>query len=315
MELRYHIPDFVKHFRLNLTLAEIMKRSPQAFNEGTRIGSVYGAFPNMLWNGGRFFGGTVDPRILREILNQFNKRGIPCRFTLSNPLIKAEHIADPYCNAVLQMADNGLNEVIVCSPMLEGHIRDKFPDMPITSSTCKQIENTDELIDELEKDYALVVLDYNFNNNFEVLEKLPHKEKAELLINPCCHPHCKRRGEHYRSIGRSQIACTEKIKHNAAIKAKTGNAPPFEYSPEPFECECMLKTIYQTVDSPVHISPDAIREKYAPMGYRNFKIEGRSVPDVNVLENYVYYMVKPEHRDEIRLDMLLMLTKDFKYFR
>ena len=50
------------------------------------------------------------------------------------------------------------------------------------------------------------------------------------------------------------------------------------------------------------------------MGYENFKIEGRSVPDVNVLENYVYYMIKPEYRDEARLDMLLMLTKDIRYF-
>ena len=166
----------------------------------------------------------------------------------------------------------------------------------------------------MEKDYSLVVLDYNFNNNFDVLEKLPHKEKAELLINPCCTPACKRRGDHYkflgeqqikRSIGRSQIACTQHM------MKRTGTP----YIPEPFECQCMKRTLYQTVDSPLHISPDAIYNKYVPMGYGNFKIEGRSVPDVNILENYIYYMVKPEHRDKVRLDILLMLTKDFKYFK
>lgn len=198
-----------------------------------------------------------------------------------------------------------MNEAIVFSPMLEDYIRDKFPDMPITSSTCKQIEDFDELSAEMEKDYSLVVLDYNFNNNFDVLEKLPHKEKAELLINPCCTPACKRRGDHYRSIGRSQIACTQHM------MKRTGTP----YIPEPFECQCMKRTLYQTVDSPLHISPDAIYNKYVPMGYGNFKIEGRSVPDVNILENYIYYMVKPEHRDKVRLDILLMLTKDFKYFK
>ena len=198
-----------------------------------------------------------------------------------------------------------MNEAIVFSPMLEDYIRDKFPDMPITSSTCKQIEDFDELSAEMEKDYSLVVLDYNFNNNFDVLEKLPHKEKAELLINPCCTPACKRRGAHYRSIGRSQIACTQHM------MKRTGTP----YVPEPFECQCMKRTLYQTVDSPLHISPDAIYNKYVPMGYGNFKIEGRSVPDVNILENYIYYMVKPEHRDEVRLDILLMLTKDFRYFK
>lgn len=305
MDIKYHIPDFMRHFRLNLTLAEYMKRNPQAFYENVRIGSVYGTFPSMMWNGGRFLQGSCDPRIMREILNQFNQRGIPVRFTLTNPMLRHEHLNDPLCNAILKAADNGLNEVIVFSPMLEDYIRDKFPDMPITSSTCKQIEDYEELCTEMDKDYSLVVLDYNFNNNFEMLEGLPHKEKAELLINPCCHPHCKRRGEHYRSIGRSQIACTEHM-------MKRTNTP---YYPEPFECECMAKTLYQTVNSPVHISPEAIYEKYVPMGYSNFKIEGRSVPDVNILENYIYYMVKPEHKNEVRLDILLMLTKDFKYFK
>lgn len=302
MEIKFHIPDFVNHFRLNLTLAEYMKRSPQAFRDNVKIGSVYGIFPSMLWNGGRFFMGECDPRIMREIINQLNSRGIPIRFTLTNPLIKMEHLSDPLCNAVLKAADNGLNEAIVFSPLLEDYIRENFPDMPITSSTCKQIEDYDELCAEMEKDYSLVVLDYNFNNDFEVLEKLPHKEKAELLINPCCTPHCTRRGDHYRYIGQSQIDLIEHMKKG------------MRYTHEPYCCACMNKTLYQSVDSPVHISPEDIYEKYVPMGFCNFKIEGRSVPDVNLLENYVYYMVKPEHRDEARLDMLLMLTKQKKYF-
>ncbi|MCI7767505.1 MAG: hypothetical protein MSJ26_05945 [Oscillospiraceae bacterium] len=304
MEIKFHLPDFMRHFRLNLTLIEYMRKYPHKFREGVKIGSVYGSFPNMTWNGGRYLQGQCDPRILQEIMKQLNQRGIPCRFTLTNPVLTPEQLSDPLCNAVLKAADNGLNEAIVFSPMLEDYIREHFPSMPITSSTCKQIEDYDELCAELEKDYSLVVLDYNFNNNFEVLEKLPHKEKAELLINPCCEPACKRRAEHYRSIGRSQIALTEHM------MKRTGEP----YSPEPFQCQCMLKTLYQTVDSPLHISPEALYEKYVPMGYSNFKIEGRSVPDVNVLENYVYYMAKPEFKDEVRLDILLKLTREKKYF-
>ncbi|MGN0637483.1 MAG: hypothetical protein ACI4J0_03845 [Huintestinicola sp.] len=304
MEIKFHLPDFMRHCRLNLTMAEYMKRNPHKFREGVKIGSVYGSFPNMLWNGGRYFQGNCDPRIPGEVIKQFNQRGIPCRFTLTNPLLTPQHLSDPLCNAILKAADNGMNEAIVFSPMLEDYIREHFPDMPITSSTCKQIEDFDELCTEMEKDYSLVVLDYNLNNDFELLGKLPHKEKAELLINACCDPGCKRRGEHYRSIGRSQIALTEHM------MKKTGTP----YTPEPFECPCMRKTLYQTVDSPLHISPEAIYEKYVPMGFTNFKIEGRSVPDVNVLENYVYYLAKPEYKDEVRLDILIMLTGKFKYF-
>ena len=87
MDIKFHLPDFVRHFRLNLTLAEYMSRFPDAFVDGVKIGSVYGCFPNMTWNGGRFIQGNMDPRIIREILSQFNKRGIPCRFTLTNPCL------------------------------------------------------------------------------------------------------------------------------------------------------------------------------------------------------------------------------------
>lgn len=304
MEAKFHLPGFMQHFRLNLTLAEYMKRHPDYFREGARIGSVYGAFPNMLWNGGRFMQGHNDPRIINEIFRQLNMRGIPCRLTLTNPLITYEHLSDPLCNKIMQMADNGMNEVIVFSPLLEDYIRDKYPNFRITSSTCKQIEDKDDLYAEMERDYSLIVLDYNWNNRFDVLEDLPHKEKAELLVNSCCTPHCKRRSDHYKAIGRSQIGLTKSI----AAKAES-------YAPEPFYCECMTKSLYQTTSSPLHISPEAIYEKYLPMGYSNFKIEGRTVPDVNILENCVYYMVKPEYRDEARLDMLIMLTKNIKYFQ
>ncbi|MBQ5317053.1 MAG: hypothetical protein J6I96_05825 [Oscillospiraceae bacterium] len=303
MEYRFHLPDFARHFKINIMMADHMKRAPETVAEGAVIGSVYGIFPNMIWNGGRFLQGQCDPRVIKEILTQFNRRGIPCRFTLTNPVLKKEHLSDPLCNSILKAADNGLNEAIVFSPMLEEHLRKNFPDMKLTSSTCKQIEDVGELEKELEKDYSLVVLDYNFNNDFEVLEKLPHREKAEILINPCCTPHCKRRGEHYRSIGRSQIKCAEYLVKNHRM-----------CDPEPFECECMLKNLYQTTGSPLHISPDAVYGRYADMGYRNFKIEGRSVPDINVLENYMYYMIRPEYRDEVRLEMLLRLTKEVKYF-
>ena len=44
-------------------------------------------------------------------------------------------------------------------------------------------------------------------------------------------------------------------------------------------------------------------DKYMELGFNNFKIEGRVLMGANVLESYVYYMVKPEHRDRIRLEL------------
>lgn len=306
MDINFHIPDFINHCKLNLLLLALMQKNPEYFRDDIKIASVFGAFPPSLWNGGRNTVGVVDDEIIKNVTKAFNSRGVPLRFTFTNPLIEEKHLGDPFCNKVMRMCDNGMNEVIVLSPILEEYIRKNYPSYKITSSTCKEIRNADELAAELEKDYHYVVLDYNWNNNFEFLETLPHKEKCELLINACCVPNCPRRGEHYRSIGETQIKYAEYMK-----------TPPMMRKPthfEDFKCPSMLRHIYQITDLPTHISPDAIVEKYVPMGFNQFKIEGRTVPDIALAENYIYYMVKPEYKDTARLELLGTLTQKTKYF-
>ena len=50
---------------------------------------------------------------------------------------------------------------------------------------------------------------------------------------------------------------------------------------------------------------------YMPMGFSNFKIEGRGLGSALVLEFLLYYMTKPEYqinvREEIYLDNMLDL--------
>ncbi len=303
MDIKYHIPDFVRHFKLNILLYETMKKHSEFFYDNVKIGSVYGTFPTSLWNGGRNFSGTVDENYIKVVLDQFNRRGIPCRFAFSNPLITEEHIYDEFCNRCLELADNGLNEVIVVSPVLEKYIREKYPRYKIISSTCKQLRDETSLNNELENDYSLVVLDYNWNNDYEKLEKIGFKDKCELLINPCCVPDCKRRKAHYDYIGEYQIELCKSMKN-----------PSIPFTMEEFKCEHMQKSFYQTTKWSTHISPEDIYNKYVPMGFSNFKIEGRPLPDIPVLESYMYYMAKPEYRDEARLYILSLLTKDYRYF-
>lgn len=307
-EIRYHIPDFLKHFSLNMLLLQTMQRRPEAFRDNTVIGSVYGVFPTAVWNGGRFFQGTCDERVIREVLRQFNSQGIPCRYTFTNPLLTEAHLSDPFCNRLMQLADNGLNEVIVASPLLEAYIRKKYPRFPIVSSTCKELTDPAALAQELEQDYQLVVLDYRHNNNWEVLSQITRPEKCEILVDACCDPDCARRGAHYACIGRSQIQYAEWAK-----SAKRGTAPP-QLEVQNFTCKNMELPLYATTGFRTHVTPEDIEARYVPAGFRNFKLEGRSLPDIDVLETYIYYLVKPEYRNEIRLELLLRLTRKHKYF-
>ena len=63
--------------------------------------------------------------------------------------------------------------------------------------------------------------------------------------------------------------------------------------------------------NPGFIGIEDICESYLPMGFSNFKIEGRGLGSAVVLEFLLYYMTKPEYRlkvrEEIYLDSMLDL--------
>ncbi len=300
MKVRFHLPDFAEHFRFNLVFTAMLKNCPQYFREGVEIASFYGVFPPSIWNGGRTIGGVCTEDFVKNVLHAFNSQGIPLRFTFTNPVLKEEHLEDPFCNMVMRLADNGLNEAIVNSPLLEQYIRTKYPNYKLTSSTCKRITDPDHAAKELEKDYHIVVLDYDFNNKFDILEKLPHKEKIEILANACCDPGCKMRSEHYNLIGEQMIAYNKHLKErpnepfnmNDYSKRNVGTV---------IKCNCRERTLFETQKLSTHVSPDAIWGKYAPMGFEQFKLEGRTASYMYLVECYMYYMVKPECRDEARM--------------
>lgn len=311
MRARFHLPDFTQHFMFNIVFYEMLNNRPELFREGVEIASVYGTFPPAIWNGGRFSAGKCEKSFIKQVIKEFNDRGIPLRFTFTNPILEKKHVHDEYCNMIMHLADNGLNEVIVASPILEEYIRKTYPNYKITSSTCKRITEPDKLYEEVDKDYHIVVIDYDLNNKFDILEKIPDKQKCELLVNACCNPGCRLRSDHYRMIGAESLAYAEQSKKSQ--KLITEFTLPEKYAQyvkeEITSCNCVNRSLYEVKGLSTHISPEAIWEKYIPMGFEQFKIEGRTIELFNLVEHYMYYMIKPECRDEARLLFLTRLKK------
>ena len=309
MRVRFHLPNFTNHLKFNLVFASMLKNAPHYFREGVEIASFYGSFPPSLWNGGRTIGGVTSLDFVKQAIKAANNAGIPLRFTFTNPMLKEEHLHDEFCNTVMKLADNGFNEVIVNSPLLEDYIRTTYPNYKLTSSTCKRITDVEKLKEELEKDYHIVVLDYDLNNKFDILEQLPHKEKIEILANACCEPGCKLRTTHYQLIGEQQILYNEHLKNHPNEPFIVGDYTDKNINTV-INCKCRERNFFEIKDLSTHVSPEAIWEKYVPMGYEQFKIEGRTASRLNVLENYMYYMIKPECRDEARFMFLYNLEKN-----
>ena len=47
----WHLPGICYFGLINHVLFDTMKKFPDKFNEGYKIGSVYGTFPGAIWNG------------------------------------------------------------------------------------------------------------------------------------------------------------------------------------------------------------------------------------------------------------------------
>ncbi len=289
-EIFWHLPGLCSFRLLNQILMNTMEAYPEKFRDGYRIGSVYGTIPGAIWNGGRtVLGSTTRPEIER-IVETYNSRGIPVRFTWTNSLIEEMHVRDTYCNMIMKVADNGMNQVLVNRPVLEEYIRKEYPGYRLISSTTKRILDVEEIRRETGKDYFLVVLDYDLNKDEKVLKDLePVADKMEILVNEICYPNCPKRLEHYRDESRLQLEydtrsdfrCPNKIEERRNFK------------------ECMTR--------PAFLSNEDI-EKYARRGYVNFKIVGRGLPMEFVMDSYLYYLVKDEHREFIRNYIIKILN-------
>ena len=295
----FHLPGLRQNFVLNMIFVKLMRDYPNFFMSNVEIGSFYGEFPCSRWNGGRVsVADQCDANYIRHVIDDVNSAGIPIRYTYTNPLLTEADLDDEYCNFCMQAADNGMNEVLVVSPILEEYIRKKYPRFKINSSTCKEIRNIDDVNTELKKDYNLVVLDYNFNNDFKILEKIASRAKCEILVNACCEPNCKRRGEHYRFLAKQQMQALDNRK-----------LPEEERVPiQEWKCKWEhLPTIYSICGYKTFVSHKDLWNKYVSMGFCNFKIEGRITDMLNVMDTYCYYMAKPECRDAVRMMCLIQM--------
>ncbi|MCR4762880.1 MAG: hypothetical protein K5696_05055 [Lachnospiraceae bacterium] len=292
-EVYWHLPGFFVHFYLFQVLLHLMRTSPDCFEDGYRVGSVYGTFPGAIWNGGRAVFGISFKGDMEKILKTYEQFGVPVRFTWTNPLIEEKHLTDTYCNLIMSLADNGKNQVLVNSPVLEAYIREHYPRFPLISSTTKRITDTAGMRQELDRDYALIVLDYDKNHDEAVLQALePQASRVEILVDEICFPHCPKRSDHYRDEGLKQLTFDRGAPYPCPNRLNSHIRPSF--------AECKKR--------PAFLSKEEL-PGYIARGYVNFKLVGRGLPQEVVRDALLYYLVKDDARDEIASRMEKELSK------
>lgn len=280
----YSLPGLHSCFELNKAFMLVVEENRECLRPGVGISSVYGCFPPAIWNGGRKVNGFCSIEQIKEELFFWNSRNIGCRLTFTNMELKKEHLHDSFCNMLLDVAYNDLNGIIVNSEILEEYIKKKYPKYKIISSTTKCLKNIEELEKECNKDNDIVVLDYSLNHS-EQLKFVKFPEKIEILVNAYCCDNCPERLLHYLTLSKSQLAYEE----NSGFHT----------------CPFVLEDFYTIKDTrKSFVSVEEIMDYYSKIGISYFKIEGRTNNMFDVLESYIYYLIKKEYADRVRLHTL-----------
>lgn len=292
----YHLPGLFEFYELYRLFLPLFREHREYFYDWCDIGSVYGAPADCIWGGGRVGFGENDTKDILALLREYR---ISARLTFSNSLLREEHLSDKRCNrlcAMLHEQSEPRNGVIVHSDLLLDYLKKQYPNLYFISSTTKVLTEFEQLKSEVErKDFSYVVPDFRLNKAFDRLETLTQaqKDKIEFLCNECCWFECKSRKACYETVSRKNLGenCVE---HRCNAPGKNQG---YRFS--------------KAMTNPAFIGVSDIQNTYLPMGFSNFKIEGRGLGSALILEFLLYYMTKPEYqlkvREAIYLDSMLDL--------
>lgn len=321
---QYHLPGLFEFYELYKVFLPLFREHREYFYDWCDIGSVYGAPADCIWGGGRAGFGDDDAKKVLDLMKEY---GISARLTFSNSLLREEHLLDKKCNALCKLfeeagdiqsesvSDSNMknksikdiqennvqpkviqNGVIVHSDLLLDYLKKNYPNLYFVSSTTKVLTDFQQFSNEVKrKEFRYVVPDFRLNKSFDRLNTLTQieKDKVEFLCNECCWFGCKDRKRCYETVSRKNLGENCPEHHCAAPDAEEG----YRFS--------------KAMKNPGFISTEDIQNVYLPMGFSNFKIEGRGLGSALVLEFLLYYMVKTEYqihiREAIYLDNMLDL--------
>ena len=347
---QYHLPGLFEFYELYKVFLPLYREHREYFYDWCDIGSVYGAPADCIWGGGRAGFGDDDAKNVLDLMKEYGisarltfsnsllkeehlldkKCNTLCRLfeeignkqsesvsssntqnkSMLNPNVQNinKNIQNISINgnkqneSIKDIQDKNVqskviqNGVIVHSDLLLDYLKKTYPNLYFVSSTTKVLTDFQEFLKEVKReDFQYVVPDFRLNKSFDKLNTLTQieKGKVEFLCNECCWFGCKDRKRCYETVSRKNLGENCPEHHCAAPDAEEG----YRFS--------------KAMKNPGFISIEDIQNVYLPIGFSNFKIEGRGLGSALVLEFLLYYMVKPEYqihvREAIYLDNMLDL--------
>ena len=258
-------PACLNFMNCTVSFLPLFRMHREYFYDWCEIGSIYGAPSDCIWGGGRTSFGTTDPRDVLALMQEY---GISSRLTFINSLLQKEHLADPKCNALCQLfsgQEGPQNGVIVHSDLLLNYLEHTYPDFYFVSSTTKVLTDFTQLIEELNREvFHYVVPDFRLNNAAgPASAALPQAAEGQewnfCAMNAAGSAARSGRPAMRQSAGRSLGVRGSEHRCTAPDMRQAATASP------------------KAMENPGFVGVADILERYLPMGFSNFKIEGRGL--------------------------------------
>ncbi len=269
------LPSFFDNGAICKFFAEQFSMQKNKFYDFIGKISFMGSFPYFLWDDE----GLIKQYIPREniqnelAIQKTNK--ISLYLNCSNSKLTQEHFQDLYCNTIFDLAKENSLYAVVNNIELAEYLKNKFNYVKLVYLKEKKAEYEDLF------DYYKI--DFSLNNKNLILNKEP-KEKYIVQLNSYCKNDCN---------------CLDK---------RSIDKLRFEAYPS-FNCDNYADSFEETKHTDSFVSIDTMQD-LMKKGFTEFIIADNKKDKYELLESCIYYLIKPEFQNEIRL-LLLRKGADF----
>lgn len=280
-------------FGYDIELIKIVKIL-EDFEDSIKI-NAFGA-PKSKWSGGRCSAVSTDDKdYIMRLFSYLISIGVTPSLTFSNYHIVKDDLNDPFCNYILDIANDLGCNLIVSSNLLFDYIKNKYPSAICTASVIKPIfefqnpqkmqnYNVEEEIsfyNTLLKKYDKVVIRPEFAKYHlpKVYTDFDDLSKIEVLVNQSCVPSCPLATNHYI--------------HTEQIERETK-----ELTEEDTYFECYNKirkrTLLEEINDSLYFETDEV-DRLVNIGIKHLKLQGRAGTQnyIMPLLSFYNYVLKP----------------------
>ena len=262
--------------KLNLIFKNLMKKHPEYFLKDYNISAVFGSFENSIWNGGRVNDRSLNLSFqqMKKFINLANENELSVRYTFTNSFINERFLNDEISNKLMDIANNGMNGVIVNSPLLFNYLKSKYPNFHYVYSTTNCTLDAEGYNNNYDI-YDILVLDWRVNKNIDFLNNLKKIDKIEILINNTCPIACKNVKNHYINTDIKNLYFDKfKIPPYPCLMKKTYRQLFEKYKQHFYADFSIFLECLKAKANPL-FSREELNE-YISKGFNKFKISGRS---------------------------------------